>query len=71
MRNDTLRDKAKYTNGRVIEDNWGISELRDDSGGLLGFYDSVLNETRDSSGVLLGNGNMFLGCAKTANYCNQ
>ena len=41
------------------DDAYGLVELRDDSGGLLGFYDSVQDETRDGAGVLLGNGDLL------------
>ena len=45
---------------RVTRDElYGLLEFRDGSGDLLGFYDCVQDETRDSGGVLLGNGNLL------------
>ena len=60
MTDKILRDRNGSVIGITKDAMDGIVELTDGSGTLLGFYNSVEDETRDSSGALVGNGNMLL-----------
>jgi len=51
----TLRDTQGRKIGRMMESSRGV-EARDCRGNLAGWYDPRLNQTRNSKGLLLGEG---------------
>lgn len=60
MTEKILQDRNGSVIGIINDTTDGITELIDRSGILLGFYDSVEDKTRDSCGILVGNGNKLL-----------
>ncbi len=59
MSKQELRDRSGRLIGAVITRNDGKHEGRDASGHLKGTYDPKNKETRDSSGRLIGKGDML------------
>lgn len=54
-----LRDSGGRLIGRIEIKSDGNLELRDSGGRLKGNYDPKSNQTRDSSGRLVGTGNIL------------
>ena len=59
MASQDLRDKSGKLLGRIVQINDGKQEGRNASGQLKGIYDPKTNQTRDSSGRLVGKGNIL------------
>jgi len=59
MPTQDLRDRSGRLIGRIEIKSDGKQEIRDASGRLKGHYDPKSNQTRDSSGRLVGTGNLL------------
>lgn len=59
MANQDLRDKSGKLLGKIKQNSAGHLEIRTPSGRLLGRYDPKTNQTRTSSGRLVGKGNLL------------
>ena len=59
MPTQDLRDRSGRLIGRIESKSDGKQEIRDASGRLKGHYDPKSNQTRDSSGRLVGTGNLL------------
>lgn len=60
MADKEIRDRSGTLIARTRDIANGRTELRDSYGTVLGFYDSVRDETRNSSGSLIGSGNLLM-----------
>ena len=58
MADEKLKDRSGKLLG-TIHDRGDKAELRDTSGKLLGIYDKKHNKTTDTSGRLIGTGNLL------------
>ena len=59
MPTQDLRDSSGRLIGKIEINSDGKQELRDSSGCLKGNYDPKSNQTRDTSGRLVGTGNLL------------
>ncbi|MEO0020697.1 MAG: hypothetical protein ABIK48_00785 [candidate division WOR-3 bacterium] len=59
MKDQELRDRSGRLLGKIKTLPNGKLELRDAGGRLRGTYDPKTNQTRDSSGRLVGTGNLL------------
>lgn len=59
MADQELRDRSGKLLGKIKELSGGKLEIRNESGTFKGTYDPKSNETRNSSGSLVGKGNML------------
>ena len=60
MADKELRDRNGRLIGRTKDLANGRTELRDSKAQLIGFYDSVRDETRTARGELIGPGNLVM-----------
>lgn len=59
MHEQVLKDKAGRIIGKIRKITGGKLEISDAAGRLKGYYDPKTNETKDSSGRLVGRGNLL------------
>jgi hypothetical protein len=59
MPTQDLKDRSGRLIGKIDIKSDGKQELRDSSGRLKGNYDPKTNQTKDSSGRLVGTGNLL------------
>jgi hypothetical protein len=59
MKEQVLKDSSGRIMGKIRETTGGVLEIRDAAGRLKGKFDPRTNETRDSSGRLVGKGNLL------------